>query len=395
MDNLEPLRTDEAPVIHAPLSRSTAVHPVPSRRAPNRFGIPSPTAGHIVAMLGGAVAVPAALSFWQGPTIGAGLLLAVGTGGVVTGSLRVWRAFQGLQRFWRDLEPILSGVADGQGDLTRRLPIRRNDLAPVSRQFNDFLDRLNRLVWLSDTAGRTLNDSAHRLSNSSVHMVQTAGHIESAISQAAADSSLQADSITAGGMTAMAATSQQVAAANQEIAAAAEEQTTNADHLAGVVDVVASLAKDLSQMTDGYRTASAIWGDKFVTEIGFVDEQHQQLFEAINRFGDAVRAGQGFDEMGRTLAFLLAYTEEHFADEEALMRRHGYPDLAAHQAMHASFASRIRALHGEVQRGDLRSVFNASRLLSDWLSNHIEHVDIKGYVPFVQAAGQSGGGRGR
>jgi methyl-accepting chemotaxis protein len=182
----------------------------------------------------------------------------------------------------------------------------------------------------------------------------------------------------------MAAASEQISAAAQQAASSAEEQSTSTDEIARMSGVVASMSRDMAKLVQGYHTQAAVWGDTFITEILQVDEQHRSLFDAINRFGDAIQQGHGVEAVDQTLKFLLSYTEEHFRDEEALMAKHGYPDLAMHRTIHETFERKVATLIEQNQQGDVRAVFLASQMLTEWLQKHILEIDLKGYVPYVR-----------
>jgi methyl-accepting chemotaxis protein len=188
-----------------------------------------------------------------------------------------------------------------------------------------------------------------------------------------------------GNMTSMAATAEEMAASAQELSAAAREQSDLVAGLPEDATTVSGLASDLQKLIGGYHTAAAVWNDKYASRIAMVDEQHQGLFASINRFGEAVQAGRSTHEIGQTLATVLRLTEGHFRDEEALMARHGYPQVAAHKAMHDTFLDKVRHLIERNRQGDVRSLFNASKILADWFAKHVVEVDLKGYVPLVHA----------
>ncbi|MCK6519793.1 hemerythrin family protein, partial [Myxococcota bacterium] len=72
-----------------------------------------------------------------------------------------------------------------------------------------------------------------------------------------------------------------------------------------------------------------------------LDSQHRELFTRLNRLVAAIRAGRGSADVAPVLAFLDDYTREHFADEERVMERAGYPALAEHRAQHAGFCAEL------------------------------------------------------
>jgi hemerythrin-like metal-binding protein len=189
------------------------------------------------------------------------------------------------------------------------------------------------------------------------------------------------------GMENMSATSEEVAAATQQVSAAVQSQTSSLEEVTAMTRVVSSMASDMTGIVEGYRTAAAVWGDAFTSGIGFVDEQHQGLFDGINRFGDAIVRGEGHEAIDQALQFLAAYTVDHFTEEEAYMASAGFPQLAAHKAMHDAFVRKVEALIADHRAGSRRTTVLASRMMVDWLQNHIREVDIKGFVAYIRAQG--------
>lgn len=66
-------------------------------------------------------------------------------------------------------------IAEGDGDLTRRLPVNgKDEIAEVSRAFNTFAETAHKLVTQVVMTTRSLNDSADRLNDSSARAQQGA-----------------------------------------------------------------------------------------------------------------------------------------------------------------------------------------------------------------------------
>ena len=82
-----------------------------------------------------------------------------------------------------------------------------------------------------------------------------------------------------------------------------------------------------------------------------IDRQHASLFEAVNQLHDAMRAGDSRQELGRILAFLRAYTIEHFQTEEAFMRDTDYPGMEAHQTEHENLVQQVKDLEASILPG--------------------------------------------
>ena len=69
------------------------------------------------------------------------------------------------------------------------------------------------------------------------------------------------------------------------------------------------------------------WSDAYCLGIAEIDHQHQGFFNAAQRLADQILNCAGEHGVEDAVAFLRDYAAGHFASEEALMRRHGFPGL--------------------------------------------------------------------
>jgi hemerythrin-like metal-binding protein len=106
----------------------------------------------------------------------------------------------------------------------------------------------------------------------------------------------------------------------------------------------------------------------------------------MNELADAMRSGKGSTVVGRTIGELLQYTRTHFQQEEALLRKASFPQLAAHQEMHRRFVADVELLDRQTREGHTANSVQVLNLLRDWLANHIQKVD-KSYSAHLNAAG--------
>lgn len=137
----------------------------------------------------------------------------------------------------------------------------------------------------------------------------------------------------------------------------------------------------------------ALWKDAYRTGHDAVDRQHRALFLLINEFTEAIAARRGQPLVDRVLDRILAYVEEHFAEEEALMRRAAFPGLAQHQAIHQAFRAEAGALAAAYRAGRLVLPLTLSQFLVGWLKGHIE-VEDRAIVDWLRGAPPGGGGAG-
>ena len=128
------------------------------------------------------------------------------------------------------------------------------------------------------------------------------------------------------------------------------------------------------------------WNDAYSVQIDTIDHQHQRLFRIINELGLAAEQGKAKEALRGALVELIDYTKEHFATEEELFRKHGYPQTAAHKKEHDAFVDKVSEFKERFDQGKLTLTVEVRLFLSDWLVNHIKKSDRQ-YSAFLLAAG--------
>ena len=124
------------------------------------------------------------------------------------------------------------------------------------------------------------------------------------------------------------------------------------------------------------------WSSDLDTGIESIDKQHQRIVDYVNELNSANSSGD-MAITNRVLNELVDYTITHFAFEEELQEKAGYPFLKAHKRVHEIFAKRVaefqkRAAAGENVAPEVLS------MLKIWLVNHIKGDDAD-YAPSVKA----------
>lgn len=66
-----------------------------------------------------------------------------------------------------------------------------------------------------------------------------------------------------------------------------------------------------------------------------IDRQHRELVNMLNRLNDAVKNYESRNDIYRLIDEVISYTRLHFATEELLMARSGFPEIESHKRMHA------------------------------------------------------------
>jgi hemerythrin len=119
------------------------------------------------------------------------------------------------------------------------------------------------------------------------------------------------------------------------------------------------------------------WTEELAVGVSGIDEQHRQLFDHINRFYSAFANEVQRPDVGALLDAMLAYTQYHFGNEEALMRRHGYPDMLEHLAQHEVFVKKTWEFSDRLRSGRPLIATQVTNYLRDWITSHILAVDTK------------------
>jgi len=124
------------------------------------------------------------------------------------------------------------------------------------------------------------------------------------------------------------------------------------------------------------------WKSEYSVGIEKFDRQHRILVGYLNELYEALQAGRGRRALAHVLNGLLVYTRTHFADEEEMMRRYGYPGYAEHKRRHDRMSDHVRMLKKKFDCGEIDSPIQITNFLKDWLARHIMGTD-KAYGPFL------------
>lgn len=119
------------------------------------------------------------------------------------------------------------------------------------------------------------------------------------------------------------------------------------------------------------------WEDSFSVKIPEFDNAHNKLIGMINDLHTAMKLGKGKDTAGRLIKDLYDYTKEHFAHEEAFMKKHNYGGLAYQEEQHKMFVEKIASFQRDFESGKLTVSIDLLDFLSKWLLVHIKEIDMK------------------
>ena len=128
------------------------------------------------------------------------------------------------------------------------------------------------------------------------------------------------------------------------------------------------------------------WNDSYSVKVSAMDAQHKQLFVIIQELYTAMRSGRGKSVAGDVLRRLIDYTVKHFAEEEKLMEKNGYPQLPEHRVEHKALVDKVVAFKKEFDSDTTNITLELMTFLQKWLIEHIQKVDRR-YGDFLNAKG--------
>lgn len=128
------------------------------------------------------------------------------------------------------------------------------------------------------------------------------------------------------------------------------------------------------------------WDESLDIGVDLIDSQHRRIMDYVNDLHDSIQ-NSDVELVYEVMERLKDYTFDHFAFEEQLMEKAGYPLLEPHVQVHQRFCSRVDELNDQLKEGkDPFGVARKTRTeLSRWLIEHIKHED-QNYAALVRKA---------
>lgn len=124
------------------------------------------------------------------------------------------------------------------------------------------------------------------------------------------------------------------------------------------------------------------WTTELDIGVDAMNEEHKRLIAFMNKVYDLREAQAEVLSVKAALDDFVAYTQKHFADEEAFMQSIEYPGLDEHKAKHRKLFEDLSNFIEVFNRtGDIDDSFFA--FLKMWLRGHIVYIDGK-YHQFIE-----------
>jgi hemerythrin len=119
------------------------------------------------------------------------------------------------------------------------------------------------------------------------------------------------------------------------------------------------------------------WSQDCRINVEVLDAQHRRLATLVGQLSEELAANHETDAAEETLTELLRVTRLHFATEEELMLKYGFPGYAEHRAEHKSLLLELEALLA-VERAAREPGGDASTDIAEhWVVQHLLSQDAE------------------
>ncbi|BDD87384.1 methyl-accepting chemotaxis protein [Desulfofustis limnaeus] len=174
----------------------------------------------------------------------------------------------------------LRDIAEGEGDLTKRLPIVSNDeVGELARWFNTFIERLQEMIRRIADNSQTVGTSSRELS-----------HISETLLSSAEETSQRAGNV--------ATAAEEMSANLNNVAAAMEQSATNSNMVASAAEEMSSTINEIAENAERARGIST----EAVTQAQGASEKMTALGEAANKIGRVTETITEISEQTNLLA---------------------------------------------------------------------------------------------
>jgi hemerythrin len=108
-----------------------------------------------------------------------------------------------------------------------------------------------------------------------------------------------------------------------------------------------------------------------------LDERHRELVDCINVVLEGFDQQRGLETIDLALDVFGSCAIEYFREEEALLRREGYPDYARHRELHDGFVREFQEMRDRftIEGASLLVISMVQQSLIQWLLDHIAEND--------------------
>jgi hemerythrin-like metal-binding protein len=129
------------------------------------------------------------------------------------------------------------------------------------------------------------------------------------------------------------------------------------------------------------------WNDGLSVSIPEIDAEHQNFIMLVNELNAAIIGRMDVEEIKYRMQAILNDATKHFAHEEELFKKWGYPDAEAHAKKHVEVVHAMSEIMSHFEHGGVDYEWiEAGLKVKEALIGHLLNEDMK-YRDFCIASG--------
>jgi len=117
------------------------------------------------------------------------------------------------------------------------------------------------------------------------------------------------------------------------------------------------------------------WNESLSVGVLQIDNEHKKLVELVNTLNDSMKTGKSKETLQKIFSELVEYTITHFTNEEMLMQKVNYSNVAIHKREHDELTKKARVLKDDFISGKMMISIEVRDFLKNWIVNHIQKTD--------------------
>lgn len=121
---------------------------------------------------------------------------------------------------------------------------------------------------------------------------------------------------------------------------------------------------------------------KFIIKINWnifmhplLKKEHQQLLNLLDVLEKCISNGASVNQVYEYLSDFVRFAEEHFKNEETIMRAYGYPEIFNHKKEHAALLKELLIIKSKLAQGHTPFGKDYMQSLRSWLEVHLFGTD--------------------
>lgn len=117
------------------------------------------------------------------------------------------------------------------------------------------------------------------------------------------------------------------------------------------------------------------WNENFITGLPEIDSQHKKIFKYLNSIYEYNKINQENKEILQKIESFLAFIEQHFEFEEALIEKYHLKNGEDHKKEHAFFREKIKEIFENFRSSPYALTFELCKFVKEFYSSHIIYYD--------------------